>query len=459
MQDDYQGKRVLVAGFGIEGASSAAFFADRGAQVTVQDRKAEKDLHASMIAQLRAKGVMFQLERDVPEGSFDIAVRSPGIGLYKPVITFLSNQGAVITSTTKLFFDLCPCPIIGVTGTKGKGTTSSLIAEMLKQEGRKVELVGNIGTPVLDCLDHLTPEHWVVFEMSSFQLMDLKKSPHIAVVLMTTVEHLDVHKDEAEYVEAKAQIAAHQTVDDVMVFNGDYANSRKIAERSVGMAYEVSRFHEVERGCFVRGTELVWRDGQIEEVIATVDDVRLPGAHNLENVCAAISAAKAAGVSSRAMIRALRSFTGLEHRIEFVREINGVRYYNDSFGTTPETAIAAIEAFDAPEVLILGGSSKGSDFTALAQTIVKRPPIRAIIGIGVEWLHIKEALVAAGGEAIPVIENCQNMTEIVAEASRVAQPGDVVLLSPACASFGMFKNYKERGKLFKEAIISLDAKA
>jgi len=448
----WSGKRIAIVGFAVENQPTVDLFLTIGSIVTVYDRNAETVFPAEAIQAFRDRGATFVFGNDVPDGAFDLLVRSPGISPRHAAIAWAHAHGVAITSAPAIFFDLCPAPIIGVTGTKGKGTTSSLIAAMLKEDGEEVFFGGNIGTPMLSLLPSITALSVVVLELSSFQLMDLKTSPHIAVVLLTTSEHLDFHADEAEYVEAKSNIAAHQTAEDSVIVNADYPNALAIAQRSSGKKYEVSNRHPVERGCFVDGDAIVWRDENGDETIARTEDVRLSGRFNLENVCAAVGAAKTFGVSTEAIVRAIQSFTGLEHRLEFVREWNGVRYYDDSFATTPESAIAAIGAFEQPEVLILGGSSKGSDFSALAKVIVAHPSIRAIIGIGMEWPKIKEALNVAGGGSLSLIEGCQNMTEIIARAHEAAQPGDVVILSPACASFGMFKNYKERGALFKQAV-------
>lgn len=423
---DFKNKKIAVLGAGLEGISSERFLKSQGAEVTLLDESTDPSAFQN-------------LEK------YDLIVRSPGVKLSHAALSGLGKEK--ITSQTKLFFDLCPCPIIGVTGTKGKGTTASLIYEMLKAQGKDVYLGGNIGTPPLDFLDMLTKDSWVVLELSSFQLQDLNKSPHIAVLLMVTSEHLDYHGDTYEYVDAKRNLLRFQKPQDFAVINHDYLASHESAIYTDGKVFQVSRERGVlEEGSFLRDNA-VWirRDGN-EKKIIDIKDIRLPGKHNLENIAAAAMAAILAGVSIERIRKTLSTFTGLEHRLELVREANGVRYYDDSFSTTPETAIAAIEAFTEPEILILGGSSKGADFSSLVETINKAPNIKAIIGVGSEWPKIRQGI---NNAAILLIEGASDMKTIVAAAAKIAQPGNVLLLSPACASFDMFRNYKDRGEQFK----------
>jgi UDP-N-acetylmuramoylalanine--D-glutamate ligase len=315
-------------------------------------------------------------------------------------------------------------------------------------------LGGNIGTPPLEFLPKLTKDSKVVLELSSFQLMDLGKSPHVAVMLMTTSEHLDYHKDIYEYINAKRNIFRFQNEADFAVVNKDYPASNESDIESMGKVYRVSREQGVDQGCFVRGESIVLKMGEEEEVILSTNDIALPGKHNLENVCAAIVAALCAGCTMKSIIPVLKKFQGLPHRIEFIRLVNGVKYYNDSFSTTPETSIAAIEAFEEPKILILGGSSKKSDFSELGKVIRESKSMKAIIGIGLEWAKIKESI-SHQPSGVQYVEGLKTMEEIVDEAARLGTVGDVVLLSPGCASFDMFKSYKDRGEQFKAAVQAL----
>lgn len=447
---DFSNKKVAILGFGVEGQSTARFLAQNGANVTVFDEKAESAHDSQKITSLRDLEVNFIFGKIDDLAEYDLLVRSPGISLTHPIFQNVPTEK--ITSATKLFFDLCPCPIIGVTGTKGKGTTSSLIYEMLKASGFAAFIGGNIGVPPLEFLEQLTPDSKVVLELSSFQLADLHKSPHIAVMLMVTSEHLDYHKDVTEYVAAKRNILRFQTANDFSVLNRDYPASNESDIYTDAQVFFVSREREVEQGCFVERETIILRKSGRDEKIIDTKDIALVGKHNWENVCSAVMAAALAGVRKDKMVEVLKSFKGLEHRLELIRIVNGVRYFDDSFSTTPETAEAAIEAFEDPEILILGGSSKNSDFTELGKVISDAENIKAIIGIGVEWGRIKEQI---HEWHFQIVENLTTMDEVVKKAAELAQPGDVVLLSPACASFDMFANYKERGDTFKKAVSSL----
>lgn len=451
--EKFKEKKIGILGFGVEGQSICDFLPD-SSQITVFDEKKESDFDPEVVKKYRQKGVGFEFGKFKNLSEFDIVFRSPGIKPSTEVLTYAKEQGIEVTSAIKTFFDLCSCEIVGVTGTKGKGTTSALIYEMLKKEGFDAYLGGNIGTPPLSFIDKLTKNSKVVLELSSFQLMDLEKSPHIAVILMTTVEHMDYHRDVYEYVEAKRNILRYQNEHDFAILNKDYPASRESDIHTVGQVYMISREQDVMQGCFVKNDGLVLQMRDREEEVLKLKELGLRGRHNWENAAAATVAAYLSGATMRSVASVLKSFKGLEHRIEHVATVRGVLYFDDSFSTTPETAIAAIESFDEPKILILGGSSKNSDFSELGMVISDTPSIKAIIGIGVEWEKIKEKIQVLGSN-VEIVEDCKNMEEVVRKAAEIGEVGDVVLLSPACASFGMFKNYKDRGKQFKEAVNSL----
>ncbi|MBI3984933.1 MAG: UDP-N-acetylmuramoyl-L-alanine--D-glutamate ligase [Candidatus Levybacteria bacterium] len=430
--NDFKNKKVAVIGGGVEGVSSGEYLSNKGARVTILDK-------------VQGENYLKELK------DFDLIVRSPGTKLEDLEKHIAKDK---ITSQTKLFMELCPCKIIGVTGTKGKGTTSSLIYEMLKKQGFDAYLGGNIGRPPFDFLDNLNTHSIVVLEMSSFQLIDITKSPNISVMLMMTSEHLDWHKDTEDYINAKRNILRFQTGEDFAVINKDYLPSRESDIETQGQVYFVSRVEECERGCFVKENALFIRDKGVEEKVINTKDILIPGEHNWENACSASMAAYLAGVSSQNIANVLKVFRGLEHRLELTATINGVRYYDDSFASTPESTIAAVKAFSEPEILILGGSTKHADFTELGKTILHSKNIKAIIGIGVEWERIKEKLVGLSPDVL-VLEGAASMKAIVNGAAKLAVDGDVVLLTPACASFDMFKNYKDRGDQFKKEVAAL----
>lgn len=434
--------KVAILGLGVDTQDVVPYLKNRGDEVVILDE---------------AKGDKFDnLSR------FDLIIRSPGVYRYRPEILAAEKAGVEISSKTKLFFDLCPAKIIGVTGTKGKGTTATLIYEILKAAGKRVFLGGNIGSGVFGILERLRKDDWVVLELSSFQLVDLQKSPHITVVLMVTSEHLDWHPTIKEYVDAKKNIVSHQTKNDFAIISDDYSNSKLIGQEGKGNKFYFSRQHEVEKGCFLMQKHLINRLIRNQEIIIDQSEIKLRGEHNIENVMAAIVATRLVGVSIDTIREVLKKFKGLEHRLEEIATVNGITFYNDSFSTTPETAIAAIKSFKEPLVVILGGSEKGSDFTDLGKAIVETQNVKAIILIG---LMTDRILAAVERFARPGLANTvrkprilrggKDMAEIVRMAYNNAASGDVVLLSPACASFDMFANYKDRGKQFKDQVAKL----
>ncbi|MCX6817194.1 MAG: UDP-N-acetylmuramoyl-L-alanine--D-glutamate ligase [Candidatus Beckwithbacteria bacterium] len=373
---------------------------------------------------------VFDKVKVVDLAAFDIVFRSPGFYRFSPMLLAAEKSGVIISSATKLFFSLCPCPIIGVTGTKGKGTTAALITQILKKSGQNIYLAGNIGKPMLSLLNKLKSSDLVCLELSSFQLQDLTQSPHIAVVLNITSEHLNIHKNVAEYRQAKTNILRYQHPDDYAVINGDYPTTRSMAVLTKGKVSFFSRHN----------------------LSLDPTRVKLRGEHNLENIAAAMTAARLAGAEKEIILKTVYSFKGLEHRLELVREFKQVKFYNDSFSTTPETAIAALNSFTEAIIIILGGSDKKSDYSQLQQTIVNRSNLKALILIGKMGSKIGQNLAGFKGR---IISGGQTMQQIVSQAKDLTSPGDVVVLSPACASFDMFKNYKDRGNQFKTYVKKL----
>ncbi|GAC1369499.1 MAG: UDP-N-acetylmuramoyl-L-alanine--D-glutamate ligase [Candidatus Saccharimonadales bacterium] len=425
--------KVGIIGGGIEGLAAARYWTRLQAEVTIHD--ANTALSAG-------EGVRTVLGPDYLKNlnNYDLVVRSPGV---KPS---LIKTKAPVTTGVKEFFKHCPARIIGVTGTKGKGTTSTLISKILEEAGKRVWLGGNIGRSPLDFLDKVKATDLVVLELSSFQLMDLDMSPNIAVCLMVVSEHMDWHGSIREYVAAKGNLFWHQQPGDVAIFNPKNDFSIQIASLSRGRKVP-----------YLEAPGALVSDGQIElggRTVCRADEVGLAGPHNLENICAALTAAhEIVGENYAAMKRAVISFKGLPHRLELAGEVGQVKYYDDSFSTTPETAAAAVQSFEQPKVVILGGSDKKSNYTELAAEIAKAN-VRQVILIGQMAGKIREALQKAG--CTDSVDGGSNMTEIVTAAREVAQAGDVVLLSPACASFDMFKNYIDRGDQFKSAVTALE---
>ncbi len=430
--------KIAILGFGLQGKSAYEYW-KTGNEITVCDKDENLELPPNVQKHLGPEHLK-NLDQ------FDLIVRSP---IVHPRDIAAANSPEIltkVTSVTNEFFKVCPTKnIIGVTGTKGKGTTSTLIAKMLEAAGKKVYLGGNIGTPPLDLLkNNINPEDWVVLELANFQLIDLKYSPHIGVCLMVVDEHLDWHKDSQEYITAKQKLFTHQTESDVAIYYGlnDYA--QHIASVSKGQKIPYMKHP---------GADVIENSVQIDgQAICDVGDIKLLGKHNWQNICAAVTAVWQISQDVQAIKSVLTTFKGLEHRLELVREVNGVKYYDDSFGTTPETAIVAIEAFEQPKVVILGGSDKGASFDELAMS-VKNSNVRVAVLIGQMAPKIKQALDKVGYQT--TVDGGKTMPEIVAAAKSQAQPGDVVLLSTACASFDFFKNYEDRGEQFKQAVLAL----
>jgi UDP-N-acetylmuramoylalanine--D-glutamate ligase len=426
--------KIAIAGYGVEGKTNYEYWSqDPANEITIVDESDTPTfVPPSGIATILGPGAFSKLD------GFDLVIRTAGLAPHK-----ISTDGKIWSATNE-FFVKCRAPIIGVTGSKGKGTTSSLIASILEAAGRKVWLVGNIGLASLDVLGQIQPDDVVVYELSSFQLWDIEKSPHVAVVLMIEQDHLDVHADMEEYVAAKGNIARFQTEGDLVIFHSDNQYSRRIGEASAArkIAFPEQGSAHAADSKFFYG----------EQELCSVDSLKIAGPHIVDNATAAIDAVWEYTQDSAVIEAGLSNFKGLPHRLSFVRNVNDVDYYDDSIATTPGSAIAALRAFDRSKVIILGGSSKGSDFSELAQELT-RHDVRAIL-IGEEADRIAEALRSVGFEPFEIIEDA-TAEKIVRRASELAQPGSVVLLSPSAASFGLFKNYADRGEQFTAAVNAL----
>ncbi len=442
--------KIAILGFASQGRAAYEYWKSPDNQITICDSRDSIEIPEDTTPQLGA---------DYLQGldQFDLIVRGAPIIHPRDIIAANSPEiVAKVTSATNEFFRVCPSKnIIGVTGTKGKGTTSTLIARLLEAAGKTVHLGGNIGIPPLDMLKgNIQPEDWVVLELANYQLIDLKYSPATAVCLMVVPEHLDWHADMAEYVEAKQQLFKHQTHEDRAIYNRINQYSQDVVSVSMAekQSYEVPGpgAEPTERnGAYVLD-DVIYMD---DTAVCHAQDVKLLGRHNLENVCAALATIWDLINHNAGLFKQVVSeFSGLEHRLELVRELDGVKYYDDSFGTTPETATVAIQAFEQPKVIILGGSDKGATYDELAHAVASNNVKHAVL-IGKTAPAIKAALQTAGFDNFS--DGGESMTEIVASAQDVAEPGDIVLLSTACASFDMFENYQDRGEQFKRAVQSL----
>lgn len=431
--------KIAIAGYGVEGQQNYNYWsADEQNEVTIVDEKGDAGgIYPFGAATMLGPNVFHHLD------GFDLVVRTAGLSPHK-----ITTDGKVWSATNE-FFAECPAPIIGVTGSKGKGTTSSLIASILEAAGKKVWLVGNIGVPALSVLSEVQPDDIVVYELSSFQLWDLQASPHIAVVLYIEQEHLDVHRDMAEYVEAKAQITRWQTADDWLVYNAAnrYATDIAGTSKAQQVAYPSQKRAHLRDDWFYYG----------DLRLCLASELRIKGEHNKDNAVAALDAVWPyigdRDHVTEIVTQGLNSFHGLPHRLSYVATVNDVAYYDDSIATTPSSAIAALHAFPSqPKVIILGGSYKGSDFNELAQQLAVDDAYALLIGE--EAGRIAAALDAVGFQQYEIIEQA-TATKFTQRAAELAEPGGVVLLSPASASFGLFKNYTDRGEQFIAAVHDL----
>ena len=446
-------KTVVVIGIGVSNTPLLELLLAEGIRVTACDKRSREQM-GEQAEHLEQLGCALHLGADYLKGlDADVIFRTPGLRPDVPEIAACVERGAVLTSEMEVFFEVCPCPIIAVTGSDGKTTTTTIIAELLKAAGKRVWVGGNIGHPLLCEADGMLPTDYAVLELSSFQLMTMKRSPHIAVVTNLAPNHLDVHRDMAEYVAAKENIFRHQSGEDVAVFNADNAITAEQSRRAPGRARLFSRQSEVADGVFLRGEDIVCRSGGHERITMTTGDIKIPGVHNVENYMAAIAAVDGL-VPDEVIRRFAREFGGVEHRIELVRTYRGVRYYNDSIASSPSRTIAGLRSFHEKVILIAGGYDKHIPFDVLGPEIVEH--VRLLVLCGATADKIRAAVESAPGyePGKPEILDVTPFTAAVEAARDRAQPGDVVTLSPACAAFDQFKNFAERGKFFKSIVNS-----
>ena len=426
--------KVAIAGFGLEGMSNFNYWSKLGADITIFDEKQP--------TQEVPAGVSIVVGQDTftKINGFDLVIRTAGLRPDK-----IKTDDRVWSSTNE-FFEKCPAPIIGVTGTKGKGTTASLIAQMLSNDEKNVHLLGNIGVPALDILPTIKPDDIVVFELSSFQLWDLTRSPETAVVLMIEPEHQDVHSSLEEYVNAKSNIAKFQTEDDLIIYHPNNPFSAKVAENSKARKMQYMK----PSGAYVIGGQIVIGD----IAVALSQEVGLIGEHNLENICAAITAAWRYTKNITAIQSAIKTFKGLPNRLEFVKEVRGVKFYNDSYSSAPGATIAAIKSFSEPEVLICGGFDRGLDYSELALAISLQKNIKKVLLMGQTKTSIADHLAKVGFLNFELLDG-NDFKGFIQIAKDAAEPGDIVVLSPGCASFDMFKDFNDRGNQFKKIVEEL----
>lgn len=449
-------KKVAVIGIGVSNTPLIKYFADLGVNVTAFDRQTPEQL-GDTYSQLKEIGVGFSLGSDYLGRltDFDVIFKTPGIRYDIPELLKASEEGARVTSEMEVFVDLCPAQVFGVTGSDGKTTTTTLIYKILSQEGYKCWLGGNIGTPLLGRIDEIRPQDKVVLELSSFQLQTMQKSPNIAVITNVSPNHLDVHKSMEEYVDAKKNIFRYQQAGDTLVLNYDNDYTREFGKEARGNCIYFSRFNDVECVVANEGRIGIALGNSVKDVIG-VDDILIPGVHNVENYLAAIAAVYKY-VSLDSIRHVARTFAGVEHRIELVRELNGVKFYNDSIASSPARTIAGLNSFKQKVVLIAGGYDKKIPYDVMGEVIVDK--VKKLVLLGKTAPKLKEAYLDECKRRtiepeIPIFE-AQSLEEAVILSYNESKENDIIILSPASASFDMFKNFEERGNTFKSIVNSL----
>ena len=453
--ESLRGRSIAVIGMGVSNTPLIRTLLRAELKVTVCD-KSSRERVAEQAAELESLGAKLRLGPDylAKIHRADIIFRTPGLSPNTPELQKALEGGSILTSEMELFFRLCPCRIIGVTGSDGKTTTTTLISEFLKEAGLNVYLGGNIGRPLLPDVDGMTAEDVAVVELSSFQLMSMDRSPNVAVFTHLSPNHLDYHHTMEEYTISKLNIFCHQKPEDRAIFNYDNDITRSLAKTAVGQAMLFSRKQRLEEGVYLRDGAIWLTNRMGSREVLTLTDIQIPGVHNIENYMAAIAAVD--GIVPDKCVRAVaQRFTGVEHRIELVRELDGVRYYNDSIGTSPTRTMACLDSFDQKLILIAGGYDKGVPFTQLGVEIVRQ--VKALILTGDTAPAIKKAVEEAEGyieSGLQLIET-EDLATAVSAAREIAREGDVVVLSPACAAFDRFKNFMERGKVFKQLVNDL----
>ncbi|MBQ9314177.1 MAG: UDP-N-acetylmuramoyl-L-alanine--D-glutamate ligase [Clostridia bacterium] len=453
-----KGKYVAVIGMGVSNTPLIRYLMDLDANITVFDRKTEDELDSSLCEEYALQGVKFSLGENYLDNlnGYDIIFRSPSMRPDHPALEHELNRGAILTSEIEMLIDLCPGKIIGITGSDGKTTTTTLIYKILVEDGYHCYLGGNIGTPLFARIDEMKPEDIVVLELSSFQLMTLKKSPHISIVTNVSPNHLDVHKSYEEYIESKENIFKYQKQGDIVVLNFDNDITREMANLAKGDVRFFSTKVKLDDGVILDSGMIKVSTGKVRKQIIKTDDILLMGAHNIENACTAIAAIHDI-VKPTSIVNVLKTFKGVEHRNEFVRELDGAKWYNDSIGSSPTRTIAGLLSFNQKVILIAGGYDKHLDYTNLGKYIVDH--VSTLILLGQTKEKIKNATLAeiesrAEDIELPFIE-CETLEEAVNCARKCAKKGDIVFFSPASASFDMFKNFMERGNKFKELVNNL----
>jgi UDP-N-acetylmuramoylalanine--D-glutamate ligase len=448
-------KKIAMCGIGISNTPLIMDFLSKGARVYACDRRSREQI-GELADRIEEAGAELRLGEDYLKNlEVDIIFRTPGMSFYLPELTEARKKGIAVTSEMEVFFDLCPATIFAVTGSDGKTTTTTLIAEMLKAQGKTVHVGGNIGNPLLPEIENIKPEDFVVVELSSFQLISMRKSPDVAVVTNVAPNHLDVHKDMDEYVEAKKNIILHQNAFSRTVLNYDNEITNGFRDHVRGQSLGFSMERRVKNGAWLDQNGMLHMSYRgIDAPIMSKKDITILGDHNVENYLTAIAAVWGY-VSAENIRKVAKEFAGVEHRIEFVREKDGVKYYNDSIASSPTRTIAGLKAFDSKVILLAGGYDKHIPFEPMAPYVTSKVKLLILCGPTADAIQAAVTADPNYKQGCPEIIRTNSLEESINVAHQNAVSGDIVTLSPACASFDAFPNFAARGKFFKEKVMSL----
>lgn len=456
--DEIKDKKIAFIGVGVSHTDLIRLFLSKGFDVTVCDRKQSGEMKE--YSELSSMDAKFDLGdgylEKISEGGYDVIFRTPGMYYNSPALAAARSNGSAVTSEMEVFFDLCPCPIFAITGSDGKTTTTTITAELLSACGRRVHKGGNIGRALLPIIEDIREEDAAVVELSSFQLISMRSSPRYAAITNITPNHLNVHKDMQEYIDAKANILLHQNAFSRAVLSLDSEEARKLYPLVRGSLSWFSRRETVDNGAFLSDTGMLcYSDhGAVTEIMSR-DDIKIPGLHNVENYLTAIALTWGI-VPTETVKKVAMEFGGVEHRIEFVRELDGVKYYNNSIASSPTRVIACLNTFEQKQIMIMGGSDKGISFEPMADLVCDK--VKLLILMGETRDKIRAAV--EGSDKFPgsglEIVTVSGMEDAVCTAYEKAVPGDIVSLSPACASFDMYRMFEDRGRHFKEIVNGLE---
>ena len=453
--DSLRGSRVAVVGLGISNRPLVEMLLDRGIPVECRDRTPREKLQPEVL-ELERRGAVLRLGEDYLEGiEADVVFRTPGLNAFCPQLSALRERGTLITSEMEAFFEVCPCPIFGVTGSDGKTTTTTLIAKLLEKSGRRVWCGGNIGTPLLPQAENMSPEDVAVVELSSFQLMGMEVSPHVSVITNLSPNHLDIHKDMEEYVTAKENIYLHQNESDTVILNMDNAITNGFVPKVKGNLLQFSRTARPRNGYYLRPDGMICRtDGSREEEILNSADILIPGIHNVENYMAAFCAVDGM-VSPEDMRELAGTFGGVAHRIQLIREKDGVRFYDSSIDSSPSRTRAALRSFTQKVILVAGGKDKGISYDDLGPDLREHVKLMVLTGMTAGKIRTAAEQVPGWDNTNPEILDVEGFDDAIRTAAARAESGDVVILSPASTSFDRFRNFEERGLRFQAVVNSL----